>query len=649
MDSNLRVKDDIMRRLDENKKQSDKMHHDLGRRANSHERRSLMELEYRVLQVELEKLELERSTMLQEMVVKQKNQILDEARQQLRLRDMIIDAQRQLLLEHNIQMGPKLTRMFERLVPMEAFWGTQRYDSMNGSSSSDTAEGNQGKNAQTSFIAQVASELKKAGRPGDDWGMSEAVFPESKLKNIETVTYNPTVSIKPNRDYQSEIQTMPAQIHSKSPRASRNGNPRNHSTAISKKVQRVAAKVRRSKSSAYVNEHNAIQKRLETERKRRRQKRRQRYKERNNSENIVERDEDTENSENNEDKRDNSRIRERKKAKALQKRVLSASGKQWADRLKMYLVTPRKKRANNSVSNNIRASSTKKHNFNKNGSTAPGTTSPRSRKPSDSKIPYSSSKHHSQQQQGIAKTKSSKTSIAQSVAQRIANAIKGPSSKGNTFNIASPQQTPAPPPPPKKDASLKSNRSPEDENKKADYFDSKPKIQRTPPKVNKNLTHEFQASTKMEDSPPHSKQKNNSKSANSNGNSKDQYQNDENQYFGPILQAGTPLPHIKPKGRWSPVNSPERKGHGKSANTNQSTESTTANNTERHRGGRRGRRRGDKKGIRPVLHRLNAKLRNRNRHGRDKSKNRDDNNRENNKYDGAMSELPTITNLTLDI
>merc|ERR1711991_449193 len=432
---------------------------------------------------------------------------------------------------------------------------------MGGSSSGGNTEGGE---RQTSLIAQVASELKKAGRPGDDWGISEAVFPESKLKNIETVTYNPTISIKPRRDYQSEIQTMPAQIQNKSPRASRNGNPRNNNnTAISRKVQRVAGKVRRSKSSAYVNEHNKIQKRLETERKRRRQKRRQRYRERNNSENIAERDENTENSGNNEDKRDNSRIRERKKAKALQKRVLSASGKQWADRLKMYLVTPRKKRANNSVSNNIRASSTKKHNFTKNGSTAPGTTSPRSRKPSDSKIPYSSSKQHSQQQQGITKaknSKTSKTSIAQSVAQRIANAIKGPSSKGHTFNIASPQQTPAPPPPPKKDASLKSNRSPEDENKKAAYFDSKPKIQRTPPKVNKNLTHEFQASTKMEDSPPHSKQKNNSKSANSNGNSKDQYQNDENQYFGPILQAGTPLPHIKPKGRWSPVNSPERKG-----------------------------------------------------------------------------------------
>ena len=76
MEANNRVKDDIIRRLDENRKQSDEMHHDLSRRAKSNERRSLMELEYRVLQVELEKLELERSTMLQEMVVKQKNQIL---------------------------------------------------------------------------------------------------------------------------------------------------------------------------------------------------------------------------------------------------------------------------------------------------------------------------------------------------------------------------------------------------------------------------------------------------------------------------------------------------------------------------------------------------------------------------------------------
>lgn len=654
MDSNARVKDDIMQRLDENKKQSDKMHHDLGRRANSSERRSLMELEYRVLKVELEKLELERSTMLQEMVVKQKNQILDEARQQLRLRDMIIDAQRQLLLENNIQIGAKLTRMFERLVPMEAFWGTHGYGDgvMGGSSSGGNTEGGE---RQTSLIAQVASELKKVGRPDDDWGISEAVFPESKLKNIETVTYNPTISIKPKRDYQSEIQTMPAQIAAKSPRASRNGNPRNNNnTAISKKVQRVAAKVRRSKSSAYVNEHNKIQKRLETERKRRRQKRRQRYKERNNSENIAERDENTENSGNNEDKRDNSRIRERKKAKALQKRVLSASGKQWADRLKMYLVTPRKKRSNNGSSNNPRASSSKKQHH-KNGNHAPGTTSPRSRKPTDSKIPYSSSK---QQRQGGNKSKSNKTSIAHSVAQRIASVMKGPSSKGNsknTFNIASPQQPPAPPPPPKKDASLKSNHSPGDE--KVDQFESKPKLQRTPPKVNKNLTQEFHESSKMKDDSPNQPTK--SKNNNRSGNSKEQDQNDENHHFGPILQAGTPLPHIKPKGRWSPVNSPDRNSqHGSNNNSNNTNTNkqnhdsgnNSNNDSKQHHRGKRGRRRREKKGIRPVLHRLNAKLRNRNRRGRDRSRNRqDDSNRENNKYDGAMSELPTITNLTLDI
>jgi hypothetical protein len=652
MDSNARVKDDIMQRLDENKKQSDKMHHDLGRRANSNERRSLMELEYRVLKVELEKLELERSTMLQEMVVKQKNQILDEAKQQLRLRDMIIDAQRQLLMENNIQIGAKLTRMFERLVPMEAFWGTHGYgDAMAGASNSDNAEGGQ---RQSSLIAQVASELKKVGRPDDDWGISEAVFPESKLKNIETVTYNPTVSIKPNQDYQSDIQTMPVQIQNRSPRTTRSGNPRNiTNTAISKKVQRVAAKVRRSKSSAYVNEHNKFQNRLETERKRRRQKRRQRYKERNNSENIAERDENTENNENkNEDKRDNSSVRERKKAKALQKRVLSASGKQWADRLKMYLVTPRKKRSNTN-NNNTRASSSKKQTnhrgFNNNNNIVPGTTSPRSRKPTDSKIPFSSSKQ--QQRQGGNKSKSSKSSIAQSVAQRIANAIKGPSSKSsssNTFDIASPQQPPAPPPPPKKDASLKSNHSPEDEHKKSDQFVSKPKLERTPPKVNKNLTQEFHASTKMQNDSPKSTSK-----GNNNKKKERKEVNDENHHFGPILQAGTPLPHIKPKGRWSPVSSPERKNHHSNNSTNNITNQKNdvgSNNIKEHHRGKRGRRRRDKKGIRPVLHRLNAKLRNRNRRGRDRSRNRqDDNNRENNKYDGAMSELPTITNLTLDI
>ena len=161
----------------------------------------------------------------------------------------------------------------------------------------------------------------------------------------------------------------------------------------------------------------------------------------------------------------------------------------------------------------------------------------------------------------------------------------------------------------------------------------------------------------MKDDSPNQPTK--SKNNNRSGNSKEQDQNDENHHFGPILQAGTPLPHIKPKGRWSPVNSPDRNTqHGSNNNSNNTNTNkqnhdsgnNSNNDSKQHHRGKRGRRRREKKGIRPVLHRLNAKLRNRNRRGRDRSRNRqDDSNRENNKYDGAMSELPTITNLTLDI
>ena len=157
-----------------------------------------------------------------------------------------------------------------------------------------------------------------------------------------------------------------------------------------------------------MNEHNAIQKRLETERKRRRQKRRQRYKERNNSENIVERDEDTENSENNEDKRDNSRIRERKKAKALQKRVLSASGKQWADRLKMYLGNPEEKKRTTALATTYGLPQQRNTTSIKMGVQPQAQHLQEAVNQATQKIPYSSSKHHSQQQQGIAKTKNSK-------------------------------------------------------------------------------------------------------------------------------------------------------------------------------------------------------------------------------------------------
>jgi kinesin family protein 18/19 len=544
MEANNRVKDDIIRRLDENRKQSDEMHHDLSRRAKSNERRSLMELEYRVLQVELEKLELERSTMLQEMVVKQKNQILDEARQQLRLRDMIISAQRQLLEENNIMIGAKLQRMFERLVPMEAFWGTRGIDS--------------GGDENTSMIAQVASELQKAGQPGDDWGVSEAVFPESKIKSIETVTYNPTISIRPNRSGKDE----PA-IHktARSPR-----QKKSDSTSVSSKVQRVAAKVKRSKSSAYVRETNLIKRRLQSERKRRRARRRQRFQEKHDPPLIEGKNEENTSNRQSysfekkpEDKshRDTSRKRERKKAKALQKRVLSASGKQWADRLKMYLVTPRRKNRSNG-----RSSSTKKA-ANEQGS-------PRMKKQNDD----------NKAANGEA---SGETFSAANVAKRISNALM------KKEGVPSPQQQLAPPPPPKKASKFLRESS------------DVPTGAQSPVHLGVNDTDIVEQ--KMVD------------------------QNDENKVAD---RTGTPLPHIKPSGRWSPVNSPEQRGRRRT-----------------HREGKMDDDKRHGRGIRPVLHRLNAKLR-RGR-GRRRSKSREPRERSQTRSGTVMSELPTITNLAIEI
>ena len=49
--TNEKLKLDINNRLQKNRKQADALRQELATRANSHERRTLMELEYRVLKV----------------------------------------------------------------------------------------------------------------------------------------------------------------------------------------------------------------------------------------------------------------------------------------------------------------------------------------------------------------------------------------------------------------------------------------------------------------------------------------------------------------------------------------------------------------------------------------------------------------------
>ena len=104
-------------------------------------------------------------------------------------------------------------------------------------------------------------------------------------------------------------------------------------------------------------------------------------------------------------------------------------------------------------------------------------------------------------------------------------------------------------------------------------------------------------------------------------------QNDENKVAD---RTGTPLPHIKPSGRWSPVNSPEQRGRRRT-----------------HREGKMDDDKRHGRGIRPVLHRLNAKLR-RGR-GRRRSKSREPRERSQTRSGTVMSELPTITNLAIEI
>ena len=229
--------------------------------------------------------------------------------------------------------------------------------------------------------------------------------------------------------------------------------------------------------------------------------------------------------------RDTSRIRERAKAKALQKRVLSASGKQWADRLKMYLVTPRRK--HNKSSN--RSSSTKK--------AAEGFFSPRTRKQADT----------------TTDSGTAETSSAPGVVKRIANVMKG-----SKFSAPSPQQAPLPPPPPRRNS----------------------------------------IEGKSAESPPRDR---------FFGSPEGRIENDEN-------KIGTPLPQIKTKGRWSPVNSPEnQRGRRRHQHNDFKVD-------DEKKGG---------KGIRPVLHRLNAKL----RRGRRRSREPGDRSREPNKNRNSSAVL----------
>ena len=57
--------------------------------------------------------------MLQEMVVRQRNELIHRARRQLTVRDLIIAAQQELLEAHGLTVGPHIQSLFGRLDTVE--------------------------------------------------------------------------------------------------------------------------------------------------------------------------------------------------------------------------------------------------------------------------------------------------------------------------------------------------------------------------------------------------------------------------------------------------------------------------------------------------------------------------------------------------
>jgi hypothetical protein len=124
-------------------------------------------------QVELEKLELERSAMLQELVVRQRDEVLHRARRQLRVRDLIIAAQQELLEAHGLTVGPHVESLFGRLETIENIF--------------ELGEDGTGLNAMVTQAADEAAENNGGGIGSQNWSLDKAVYPVSKIDDIVQV------------------------------------------------------------------------------------------------------------------------------------------------------------------------------------------------------------------------------------------------------------------------------------------------------------------------------------------------------------------------------------------------------------------------------------------------------------------------------
>ena len=112
--------------------------------------------------------------MLQELVVRQRDELLHRARRQLRVRDLIIAAQQELLEEHGLTVGPHVESLFGRLDTIEDIFKLD--DDRTGLN----AMVNQGL-AEDGGVSGI--ELAGAQK----WSLGKAIYPVSKIDDIVQV------------------------------------------------------------------------------------------------------------------------------------------------------------------------------------------------------------------------------------------------------------------------------------------------------------------------------------------------------------------------------------------------------------------------------------------------------------------------------
>lgn len=102
MDANRSERQELKRKLLENARSSERLKHSTLDTLSSEERRELMQMEYRIGTLELDKMELVEAKIGQESLAKAKDLSIEKLEQELLIRDQIIQDQRQILVSNEL-------------------------------------------------------------------------------------------------------------------------------------------------------------------------------------------------------------------------------------------------------------------------------------------------------------------------------------------------------------------------------------------------------------------------------------------------------------------------------------------------------------------------------------------------------------------